>query len=123
MPTGEDQARAGLAESVRKNRQQMEITQESRELLSATLRDEMGDAFARGLKEAMTSDNARLFVRAMFAEAQSMATEKTGEVVGGAVVALLKRGALFLFLGGIVYAVGGWGALAGLIKWLAGPKG
>lgn len=118
MPTGEEQARAGLAESVRKNRQQMDITEESRQLLVAALREEMAEAFAHGLKDAMSSENARTFVRAMLAEAQTMATEKTGEVVGGAVLALLKRAALFLFLGSIVYAVGGWSALAALGKFL-----
>lgn len=119
MGTGEDQARAGLAESVDTNRHQVAMTEESRQLLAATLREEMGEAFERGLKHAMSSDNARQFVRAMLTEAQNMATEKTGQMVGSAVMALAKRALLFIFLGSIVYALGGWSALAALGKFLA----
>lgn len=118
MGAGEDRARAALAASVDHNRNQVALTEESRQVLQAVLREDMGKAFEAGLSKAMTSDNARMFVRAMLTEAQTMATEKTGQVVGNAVVALLKRGLLFVFLGSIVYALGGWSALAALGKFL-----
>lgn len=120
MPTGEERARAALGHSVRENRQQMDITEESRRLLSDMLEDRMRIAVAEGISAAMTDANAQKFVRAMLLEAQTLATEKTGEMVGGAVIALLKRTALFLVLGSIVYAVGGWTSLAALIKFLKG---
>lgn len=98
----------------------MDITEESRRLLSDMLEDRMRIAVAEGISAAMTDANAQKFVRAMLLEAQTLATEKTGEMVGGAVIALLKRTALFLVLGSIVYAVGGWTSLAALIKFLKG---
>lgn len=109
-----------MTESVGRNRTQVALTEESRVLLTAMLRDEMADSFSRGLKDAMTSDNARQFVRTMLAEAQEMATERTGRIVGNAVLALARRALLFIFLGSIVYALGGWSALASLMKFLKG---
>lgn len=116
---GRAAARNALEKSVSDNRQQVELTDESRRLLKDMLRDEMGEAFARGLREAMTSENARVFVRAMLTEAQSMATEKSVEVAGGVIKALFKRALMFLLLGSIVYSLGGWTALAALGKFLS----
>jgi len=123
MTSGEDQARAGLASSVEQIRQQVTLTEESRLLLQAGLRQDVRDAFAEGLKEAMTSENARLFMRSMLAEAQKMAAEKSVEVAGGLLKAAAMKALTFLFLGGIVYSLGGWGALASFVKWLTAAKG
>lgn len=119
MAPGEKTVREALRGNVQENRQQMDITEESRLMLRDTLRNEMSDAFAAGLQEAMTSDNAKLFVRAMLTEAQRMATEKSVEVAGGVLKALLGRALLFLFLGSIVYALGGWTALAAMGKFFS----
>lgn len=117
MNSSEEAARS-LRKSVTDNRNQMDLTEESRLLLRDTLKDDMGDAFAAGLKNAMNSENARLFVRAMFAEAQQMAAEKSVQVAGGVIKAVLIRGLTFMVLGWLVYAVGGWTALAALGKFL-----
>lgn len=111
-----DQAASALRKSVSDNRAQMDLTEESRLLLRDTLKDDMGDAFAAGLKNAMNSENARLFVRAMFAEAQKVAAEKSVEVAGGIVKAIVLRAITFAVLGWLVYAVGGWSALAAFLK-------
>lgn len=122
MNTSEEAARS-LRKSVSDNRAQMDLTEESRLLLRDTLKDDMGDAFAAGLKNAMNSENARLFVRAMFSEAQTLAAEKSVEVAGGVLKALAVRMLTFLLLGWIVYSVGGWTALAGFAKFLSAAKG
>lgn len=123
MSPGDAAARAGLAGSVDENRQQVALTEESRKMLQSVLRDDMGNAFEAGLTKAMSSENARLFVRAMLTEAQKMAAEKSVEVAGGALKALIGKALLFLFLGSIVYAFGGWSALAALAKFLASREG
>lgn len=119
----EEHARTGLDDSLDRNRQQHLLVEESRVLLTGLLRAELSDelriAVAEGIQAAMTDEAAQRFVRSVLSEAQQMATAKTGEVVGGAVWALMKRGALFMFLGSIVYAIGGWGALASLAKFFA----
>jgi hypothetical protein len=122
MSTAEETA-AALRASKTINESQQAITDESRVLLIGFLRNEMRDelriAVAEGVSGAMTDANAQKFVRSMWAEAQKMAAEKSVEVAGGAIKALLKRALLFLFLGSLVYAVGGWSALAALAKFLA----
>lgn len=115
---GERAAKQALGGSVEENRHQVSMTEESRVLLAATLRQEMGDAFARGLKEAMTSDNARHFMRAMLTEAQVIAREKSDQFAGSIVRAGARKLLLFVVLGSVVYAFGGWSALAGLGKFL-----
>lgn len=111
--------KAAMQDSVHTNRDQVALTEESRLLLRDTLREDMGDAFAQGLKDVMTSDNARVFVRAMLTEAQTMAAEKSVEVAGGLLKAVVLRALTFLFLGSIVYALGGWTALAAMGKFLS----
>jgi len=113
-----DNAREALRRSVEENRHQVEISDETRLLLEDMVEKRMRSAVADGIATAMTHENARLFMRSLLAEAQQLATEKTGQVVGSAVMALVKRGILFVFLGSIVYALGGWSALAALLKFL-----
>lgn len=119
----QDKAREALRKSVEENRPQVDITEESRLMLRDTLRNEMSEAFAEGLREAMTSDNARVFMRAMLSEAQQMATEKSVEVAGGVLKAIAIRAITFLFIGSIVYSLGGWSALAAMGKWFSAQKG
>lgn len=121
-PPAETTARDALRASVHTNQQQQALTEESRLLLADMLENRMRIAVAEGIAESMTDENAARFCRAVLSEAQKMASEKTGQMVGGAVMALVKRGLLFVFLGSIVYAIGGWSALAGLAKFLAGDK-
>lgn len=119
-------ARDALRESVETNRAQQALTDESRVLLTALIREEMRNemrlAVTEGIAAAMTEEAAEAFWRTGLSVLQRQATQHTGQIVGGAVLALLKRGALFLLLGGIVYAIGGWSALAGLGKFLLGDK-
>lgn len=122
----ENQARESLRRSVDENKSQQALVQESRELLTSLIRNEMRDdlriAVAEGVQAAMTDANAQRFVRSMLAEAQRMAAEKSVEVAGGVFKALVMRALTFLFLGLIVYSLGGWSALAAFGKFLAAKE-
>lgn len=117
QPTSEELARASLRVDVMRNQSQMAMTEESRLLLAALIRDEMRVAVADGITEAMTDANAAKFCRAMVSEAKNMATDASVEVAGGLLKDLLKKGLMFLFLGSLVYGIGGWSALAAVGKW------
>lgn len=108
-----------MGKSVDDNRQQVTMTDESRRLLVDLVDSRMRAAVADGIAEAMTAENARTFVHVVLAEAQAMAMVKTGEVMGNAIWALIKRGLMFLFLGSIVYSIGGWALLAKVGKFFA----
>jgi len=117
-PTPEEIARAKLRVSVSDNREQMHMTEESRLLLAALIRDEMRVAVAEGIGAAMNDKNAATFCRAMVQEAKNMAAEKSVEMAGGVLKAFLGKALTFVFLGSLVYAVGGWSALAAMGKFL-----
>ncbi len=76
------------------------------------------EAVKQGITEAMTEDNARLFWAAGLKVFQEEATQHTGRIVIGGMKGLFSRVLLFLVLGSVVYAFGGWSGLAGLFKTL-----
>ena len=69
-----------------------------------------------GIKGAMSEETAQRFWAAGIATLQKQATDRAGRMVLGGLVGLVSKGALFLLLGGLVYAIGGWSALAKLAK-------
>ncbi len=75
-------------------------------------------AVRTGISEAMNEDNAEKFWTAGAKVFRKQATEHTGKFVIGGLMGILRKFGLFLVLGGIVYAFGGWGALATLFKTL-----
>lgn len=75
-------------------------------------------AVRTGISEAMNEDNAEKFWTAGAKVFRKQATENTGKFVIGGLMGILRKFGLFLVLGGIVYAFGGWGALATLFKTL-----
>lgn len=76
------------------------------------------DAVREGIAESMTDDNAERFWTAGVRVLQKNAAQHAGRVVLGGLKGIASRAFLFLLLGGVVYAVGGWSALAGLFKTL-----
>jgi hypothetical protein len=123
MPNeAEEKLRAATRASKAIDREQIEMTEASRQVLVGMLRDEMQQAVADGIRSAMTDDTAREFVGILLDEMRSQATTKVDVWAGGVLRVLLSRVALFLLAGSIVYSVGGWGALAGLFKWMSGGK-
>lgn len=80
------------------------------------MRDLMRDAVREGLRESVDDETIERFWAGALRILQRQATERAGRFVLGGVVGLLRRGALFVMLGWLVYALGGWTALAALAK-------
>lgn len=115
---GHAAAAAALRQSVEINRREVQLASET----IAVLRSEIKLAVAGAIEQALSEGNAERFWSIGLALLQKQAAQKTGVLVGGALMALVKKGAVFLLLGGLVYAVGGWTALAQLLKLLAEAK-
>ena len=80
-------------------------------------------AVSKGIKGAMTEDTATAFWLAGLNALQHHATEHAGRFVLGGLWGLMRRATVFVLLGGAVYALGGWGALAALAKAMFAIKG
>lgn len=80
------------------------------------LEDRIASAVGTGIKNAMTEDTAAAFWAAGITVLQRQATDHAGRFVLDGLWGLARKASLFLMLGGIVYALGGWAALAALIK-------
>jgi hypothetical protein len=104
MTTAEETA-AALKASKAINQGQQTLTEESRLLLAAMLRDEMRVAVSEGLEAVLTNEAVWAKV---FLVLQKQATERTGRFVLGGVTVVLKKvvwvGAFAL----IAYSIGGW---------------
>lgn len=86
----------------------------------AHLEERIVAAVGDGIKTAITEDTAVAFWSAGLAALQKQATQHAGRFVLGGIWGLLRKASLFFMLGGIVYAVGGWAALAALAKTIFG---
>ncbi len=84
------------------------------------LRVEMANAVRTGIAGALNEQTAELFLSAGLSVLQERASERTGRFVLGGLAGLIRKLAVFLMLGSIVYAVGGWQAIAGFGKFLMG---
>ena len=78
----------------------------------------MSQAVRKGIHEAMNEEAAERFWGAGLNVLQRQATTHAGRFVIGGLWGLARRASMFLVLGGVVYAIGGWGALAGPFKTL-----
>lgn len=77
----------------------------------------MKAAVADGVKSALSDpETVTKFWDGAFEVLNRHASQKTGELVLGGLKGLLKRGAIFLVVGLVVYNVGGWAALVALWK-------
>lgn len=68
-------------------------------------------AVQSGVRSAMTEDTAKLFWSAGLSVLQDQASTHAGRFVLGGLWGLVRKLSMFLLLGGIVYAIGGWAAL------------
>lgn len=82
----------------------------------AYLEARIAAAVGNGIKTAITEETAVAFWSAGLAALQKQATQHAGRFVLGGIWGLLRKASLFFMLGGIVYALGGWAALAALAK-------
>lgn len=117
MPNASDSLKDALSASVKQNTEQVALTEESRLLLADLLRKEMADAVAEGIKQAMTRETAQTFASVFMDQIRIQATSKVDNWAGGLVRNALKKVLNFIFIGSIVYAFGGWTALAAAGTW------
>jgi hypothetical protein len=82
------------------------------------MKELMRDAVRDGLRESINEDVIEAFWAGGVKMLQRQATEHAGRFVLGGIMGIVRRISLFLVLGGIVYALGGWTALASLGKML-----
>lgn len=76
------------------------------------LEAKIAQAVRDGIKGAMNEETAAAFWGAGLMLLRKQATERAGQAVIGGLWALCTRAVMFFFLGGLVYSVGGWSALA-----------
>ena len=84
----------------------------------AYLEEKMAKAVADGIAAAINEKTAEAFWSAGLTVFQRQAQQHAGRFVIGGLWGLTRKLGLFLMLGGVVYAIGGWSALAGLAKTL-----
>lgn len=82
--------------------------------------ERVSTAVREGIKGAMTEETAAAFWAAGLAVLQKQATQHAGRFVLGGLWGMARKASLFFMLGGIVYAMGGWAALAALAKTIFG---
>lgn len=69
-------------------------------------------------EEILTEEAAKKFWLAGLEVLQEQAQNHAGRFVLGSLSAMFRKITIFVLIGGLVYAVGGWSALAGLFKTL-----
>lgn len=78
---------------------------------SAALRDDIKQAVAEGILEAMTERNARQFFSTGLEVLREEAASHTGRFILDGIGALAKRALWILIFVVAIYSVGGWGFL------------
>lgn len=68
-------------------------------------------AVQSGIRSAITEETAKRFWAAGLSVLQDQASTHAGRFVLGGLWGLVRKVSMFLMLGGIVYAIGGWAAL------------
>lgn len=120
-PTSEEKAGAALRASKAINQGQQVLTEESRVLLAAMLRDEMRLAVAEGIAAAFTEETAELFWNKGFEVLQQRAKQKAGGFLLEGLTAAAKKLLWIAVFVGIAYSVGGWALMKAV--WAALTKG
>lgn len=76
----------------------------------------MREAVRQGVQDLVTERTIEQFWAGGLNMLQKQATQHAGRFVLGGLWGLARKASLFILLGGMVYAVGGWTALAALFK-------
>lgn len=76
----------------------------------------MREAVRDGVRDLVTQETIEQFWAGGLSMLQKQATEHAGRFVLGGLWGIARKASLFLVLGGAVYALGGWSALAALFK-------
>lgn len=91
--------------------------------LNETTRKAVAEGIKQGIREAIEDEEiVNAYWARGIAVAKDQARKQAGAILFSSLGEILKRAAQFAMLGMLVYAVGGWSALAGLIKVLFGGE-
>lgn len=119
--SGADQAEAALRASYHEERQQIAMTEGSRLVLAAMLRDELPHAVEEGIRRVLTPDLAKQFAEAFVTVMKEQASVRVdtwaGGMVKGFVGKIWEHLWIVVFACAFAYYVGGFGAVAALIRW------
>lgn len=81
------------------------------------IRNEVKVAMAEWVKEDLfTKEHMEIFWAGAFDVLQNKAQIHTGKFVVSSISSLFNKIAVFLLLGGLIYAVGGWSAMVGYFR-------
>lgn len=105
-----------FAERRRNPPAEVRLTDETIEYMETRI----ASAVQSGINNAMTEGTAATFWAAGLHVLQKQASEHAGRFVIGGIWSLMRKASLFMMLGGLVYALGGWAALAALFKAIFG---
>lgn len=86
---------------------EVRLTKETIDYLDQRIKE----AVQTGISSAITEETAKLFWSAGLNVLQEQASTHAGRFVIGGLWGLIRKLSMFLLLGGIVYAIGGWAAL------------
>lgn len=100
------------AQDRRRSPAEVRLTDETIEYLETRIASAVGS----GIKAAINEETAATFWSAGLSVLQKQASEHAGRFVLGGLWGLVRKASLFFLLGGIVYALGGWAALASFFK-------
>lgn len=91
--------------------------------LHETTRKAVAEGIKQGIREAIEDEEiVTAYWTKGISVAKRQARDQAGAILFSSLSEILKRAAQFAMLGMLVYAVGGWSALAGLIKVLFGGE-
>lgn len=91
---------------------EVRLTNETIDYLKQITNEAVKNGIKDGLKEAINEETASAFWAAGFNALQKQATNHAGRFVIGGITGIFSKLFTFLALGGLVYAIGGWAALA-----------
>jgi hypothetical protein len=99
--------------------EEVRLREETLDHLKAVMRD----AVREGVRDLVTEETIAAFWSGGLTMLQQQAAQHAGRFVLGGLWGLFRKASLFLLLGGAVYALGGWTALAALAKALFSQGG
>lgn len=82
------------------------------------LEERLEECMRRAIKQSINDESARLFWEAGINVLRKEAAQHTGRFVLGGLRAIAARVTMFVILGSVVYAIGGWAGLAKLWQFL-----
>lgn len=96
--------------------QEVRLSDETIAYLESRIAEGVRKGMSSGLSDAITEEAAGKIMKTFITAVQKNANDHAGRVVLGGLWGMTKRAAGFVLMGSLVYAVGGWSAIAGMAK-------